>query len=201
MRSQAFATQILPESTAAQMRESYSHDPSEGRTGNDNAFMAGFYVNNNIGIALRCFSLGIFGGIGSAFYLVHNGLATGAILGYVASQGAGGNILTFVMGHSTFELGAIIIAGGGGLSMGWSVVAPGDKTRLDSLRAVAGELVVIATGATFMLLIAAGIEGFWSASSVPEIVKRIVGVVNFLLVGSYILFAGRRRGSRSQVPH
>ena len=40
-----------------------------------------FYVYNNVGIALRCFALGIFGGLGSAFYLVQNGLSIGAILG------------------------------------------------------------------------------------------------------------------------
>lgn len=36
--------------------------------------MAGLYVYDNVGIALRCFALGIFGGLGSAFYLVQNGL-------------------------------------------------------------------------------------------------------------------------------
>ena len=46
--------------------------------------MAGFYVNNNVGIALRCFATGLAFGLGSAFYLVENGLATGAIMGYVA---------------------------------------------------------------------------------------------------------------------
>ena len=117
-----FAFRVAPEEMLKPLTEAYQKG-FNGRGAGENTLMAGFYVNNNIGIALRCFSLGIFGGIGSAFYLVHNGLATGAILGYVASQGAGGNILTFVMGHSTFELGAIIIAGGGGLSMGWSVVA------------------------------------------------------------------------------
>ena len=186
-----FAFRVAPEEMLKPLTEAYQKG-FNGRGTGENTMMAGFYVNNNIGIALRCFSLGIFGGLGSAFYLVHNGLATGAILGYVASQGAGGNILTFVVGHSTFELGAIVIAGGGGLSMGWSVVAPGERTRIASLRSAAGELVVIATGATVMLLVAAGIEGFWSASSVPEVVKRIVGIVNFCLVLSYILFAGRK---------
>ena len=76
--------------------------------------MAGFYVNNNVGIALRCFATGLFFGVGSAFYLVENGLATGAIMGYVASHGAGDNILTFVVGHGSLELGAIVLAGGAG---------------------------------------------------------------------------------------
>ena len=60
--------------------------------------------------ALRCFALGIFGGLGSAFYLVQNGLSIGAILGYVASQGAGENILVFIVGHGSLELGAIVLA-------------------------------------------------------------------------------------------
>jgi uncharacterized membrane protein SpoIIM required for sporulation len=185
-----FAFRVVPEAMLKPLTDAYQQGFNGRGTGED-ALMAGFYVNNNIGIALRCFALGIFGGLGSAFYLVQNGLATGAMLGYVSSQGAGGNILTFVVGHSTFELGAIIIAGGAGMSMGWSVVAPGERTRLASLRSAAGELVVVVAGATVMLLFAAAIEGFWSASSVPSGVKRIVGVVNFVLVMSYILFAGR----------
>jgi uncharacterized membrane protein SpoIIM required for sporulation len=124
---------------------------------------------------------------------VQNGLAIGAILGYVASQGAGANILTFIVGHGSLELGAIVIAGGAGLSMGWSIVAPGPLTRLGSLRAAAGELAIIVAGAAVMLLFAAAIEGFWSASSIPSVVKRGAGIVNFVLVLSYILFVGRGR--------
>ena len=142
--------------------------------------MAGFYVNNNVGIALRCFAVGIFGGVGSAFYLVENGLATGAILGYVASQGAGGNILTFVVGHSSFELGAIVIAGGAGLMLGWSVVAPGDKTRLASLQAAGKDAVVLVSGAAVMLFMAAAIEGVLVGVGRPPIVKRFVGGAMFV---------------------
>jgi uncharacterized membrane protein SpoIIM required for sporulation len=188
------AFRVVPEAMLKPLTEAYQQG-FNGRGSGDDALMAGFYVNNNIGIALRCFALGIFGGIGSAFYLVQNGLATGAMLGYISSQGAGGNILTFIVGHSTFELGAIIIAGGAGLSMGWSIVSPGERTRAASLRAAAGELVIVVAGATVMLLFAAAIEGFWSASSVPSVVKRGVGILNFVLITSYILFAGRRKNA------
>jgi uncharacterized membrane protein SpoIIM required for sporulation len=153
--------------------------------------MAGFYVYNNVGIALRCFSLGIFFGLGSAFYLVQNGLSIGAIMGYVISQGAGANIATFVVSHSSLELGAIIIAGGGGLSLGWSIVAPGELTRVASLQKTAREILVIVAGAAVMLIMAAGIEGFWSASAAPQEVKILAGATLLLLVLSYILFAGR----------
>ncbi len=162
--------------------------------------MAGFYVNNNVGIALRCFALGIFGGVGSAFYLVQNGLSIGAVLGYVASQGAGDNIVTFVVGHGSLELGAIVLAGGAGLAMGWSIVAPGEKTRTASLQAVARDVVVIVFGAAVMLLMAAGIEAFWSGSSALAIVKRSVGVAMFVSVLAYMIFVGRGTREPSDVP-
>jgi uncharacterized membrane protein SpoIIM required for sporulation len=186
-----FAFRVAPESMLRPLTEAYAKGFEGGRDSGEGALMAGFYVNNNVGIALRCFALGIFGGLGSAFYLLQNGLATGAIFGYVASHGAGGNILTFVVGHSSFELGAIAIAGGAGLMLGWSVIAPGDKTRLASLEDAGKDAVILVSGAAVMLFIAAGIEGFWSASSAPSIVKRGVGVGAFILVTAFLAFVGR----------
>jgi uncharacterized membrane protein SpoIIM required for sporulation len=187
----AFAFRIVPESQLRQLTEAYAKGFDAGRQGGEGALMAGFYVNNNVGIALRCFATGIFGGLGSAFYLVQNGLSIGAILGYVASQGAGGNILVFVVGHSSLELGAIVIAGGAGLTLGWSIVVPGEKTRLASLQDRARDVVVIVCGAAVMLVMAAGVEGFWSGSSIPAQVKFGFGAAMLLLVCAYLLLAGR----------
>ena len=125
---------IVPESQLRPLAEAYRQGFEAGRGAGLDAAMAGFYVNNNVGIALRCFATGLFLGIGSAFYLVENGLATGAIMGYVAAHGGGANILTFVVGHGSLELGAIVLAGGAGLSLGWSIVAPGELSRVASLQ-------------------------------------------------------------------
>jgi uncharacterized membrane protein SpoIIM required for sporulation len=186
-----FAFRVAPEAMLRPLTEAYAKGFEGGRGAGENAQMAGFYVNNNVGIALRCFAVGIFGGVGSAFYLIENGLATGAIFGYVASQGAGGNILTFVLGHSSFELGAIAIAGGAGLLIGWSFVAPGDKSRLAALEEAGKDAVVLVSGAAIMLFMAAAIEGFWSASAVPSTTKRIIGGVMFLVVTLFLAFVGR----------
>jgi uncharacterized membrane protein SpoIIM required for sporulation len=173
------------------LADAYAAGFERGRDAGEGTFMAGFYVYNNVGIALRCFALGIFGGLGSAVYLIQNGLSIGAILGYVASQGAGENIVVFIVGHGSLELGAIILAGGSGLAIGWSLVAPGDLTRIASLQRRAKDILVVIAGASVMLTMAAGIEAFWSASSAPNIVKIGVGALLFLLVMTYILFAGR----------
>ncbi len=195
----SFAARVVPEVQLRPMVEAYQHGFSSGRAAGIDAQMAGFYVNNNIGIALRCFATGLAFGIGSAFYLVQNGLATGAMVGYVVAHGAGDNILTFVVGHSSLELGAIVMAGGAGLVLGWSIVAPGDRTRVASLQQAAGSVIVVVFGAATMLAVAAAIEGFWSASNMPSVVKRVVGCVLFMVVVAYIALAGRRSGSESAV--
>ncbi|HEX4510033.1 MAG TPA: stage II sporulation protein M [Burkholderiaceae bacterium] len=193
MRSQSFATQILPEATAAQMRESYSHDPSEGRTGNDNAFMAGFYVNNNIGIAFRCFATGILFGLGSLFFLVYNGLTIGAVAGFVQSAGYGRNLLTFMVGHGAFELTAIVISGAAGMVMGYALVDTGGLTRFGSLRRRARDLAQLIMGVAVMLAIAACLEGFWSPAHVPRTAKLVAAALLWVSVMAYLALAGRSR--------
>src|SRR3569623_423096 len=177
VRSQGYAPQILPEAPAAQMRESYSHDPSEGRTGSDNAFMAGFYVNNNIGIAFRCFATGILFGLGSMFFLVYNGLMIGTVAGFVQSAGFGRNLLTFIVGHGAFELPAIVISGAAGMVMGYALVETAGLTRFGSLRRRARDLAQLLMGVAVMLAIAACLEGFWSPSHVPRPVKLAVAAL------------------------
>lgn len=191
-RNPDFAFRIVPESTLRPLSEAYAKGFDAGRAAGEGALMAGFYVNNNVGIALRCFALGVFGGLGSAFYLVDNGLSIGAVLGYVSSQGAGANILTFIVGHGSLELTAIVLAGGAGLSLGWSIVSPGDKTRAASLQSAGRDVATIAFGAAVMLLMAAGIEAFWSGSSIPSVIKRGVGAALWCIVLSYLSFVGRR---------
>jgi uncharacterized membrane protein SpoIIM required for sporulation len=189
----SFATRVAPEAMLRPLVHAYRQGFDAGRGAGMDAAMAGFYVNNNVGIALRCFATGLAFGAGSAFYLVQNGLATGAIAGYVGAHGAGGNIFTFIVSHGSLELGAIVLAGGAGLSIGWSLVVPGERTRIGSLQATARSVTPIVLGAATMLFMAAAVEGFWSASALPAVVKRTVGALVFVLLAAYFVFAGRTR--------
>lgn len=193
LHSRDFAMAVLPNQMLEQMADSYAEGFNKGRDADADAAMAGFYVYNNVGIAFRCFATGILFGLGSIFFLVYNGLVIGTVLGHVTASGAGLNILAFVSGHSAFELTAIVISGGAGLQMGYALISTGGKTRLGSLRAQARDLVALVAGAAAMLLIAAGIEGFWSPSAVPMEVKWGVGAANLLGVAAFLTFAGRAK--------
>ena len=191
IESDTFSARVLPIEMLEAMANAYKGNLSDGRTAGANAAMAGFYVFNNMGIAFRCFATGILFGFGSAFFLVYNGLVTGAVVGHVIRVGGGPNILTFVCGHAPLELVAIVISGAAGLQMGRSLVVTEGRTRLGSLWACREKILVQVLGAAAMLLFAAAIEGFWSPSPAPPELKWAVGALLMVLVILYLTLAGR----------
>jgi uncharacterized membrane protein SpoIIM required for sporulation len=197
LHSPSFAASVLPLKTLEELSQAYSEGFADGRAEQADAAMTGFYVNNNVGIAFRCFATGILFGLGSAYYILYNGLFIGTVFGFVQRAGHGRNLLTFVCGHSPFELTAIIIAGGAGLCMGAALISTRGRTRLGSLRERASELALLALGAAAMLFLAALIEAFWSSSSLPESVKFGFSGLGWLSVLGFLLFAGRRSSPRS----
>lgn len=197
LTSRAFTENVLPLPMIEQMEQAYSESLSRGRSESVDTAMAGFYVFNNVGIAFKCFATGLVFGLGSIYTLVYNGLIIGTTTGAVMGAGYGENIWTFMCGHGPFEIIAIFISGGAGLQMGYSLVATGGLTRFGSLRRNARDIVAQVVGAAVMLLIAAGLEAFWSPSAAPHPVKWAVGAFNLLLVVGFLTFAGR--GAKSVV--
>ena len=148
----------------------------------------------------------IQGAIGSAdqrsfmvgvYTLIENGIAIGTIAGYLIAKGHSDRFLSFVVGHGSFELTAIAVAGGAGLMLGTALLHPGQRRRLDSLKVRGLEAVQIAGGAAVMLFIAAMVEGFWSPTiGLPNAVKYIVGGLLWVLVIGYLSLAGRWESNR-----
>ncbi len=154
--------------------------------------MFGFYIRNNVGIAFQCFASGLAAGLGSIFFLVYNGAMFGAVAGYLTERGLGDTFYSFVVTHGAFELTAIVLSGAAGLKLGHSLLAPGRRTRRQSLVHAARECVVIVYGVTAMLVVAAAVEAFWSSAAwVPNAVKYGVAAVCWLGVFAYLALQGR----------
>ena len=187
------AGRIMPGQSQAQMEQMYSESISESGSGLDEgrAVMAGFYVRNNVGIAFQCFALGAFAGIGSMVVLVYNSIYLGAVTGLLIGKGHSRNFFEFVIGHGSFELTAIVIAGTAGLVLGRAIVHPGKHAWKDALRERGLVAVKLALGAGAMLGLAAIIEGFWSPSQASFNVKMVIGAGLWIFVVSYLSFAGR----------
>jgi uncharacterized membrane protein SpoIIM required for sporulation len=158
--------------------------------------MFAHYVSNNIGISLRTFAWGIFFGIGSIFVVVFNGIYLGVIAAHLTMEGSSSTFYPFLIGHSAFELTAIVLAGVCGLKLGWTLIAPGRDPRKIALRRAAQETVPILYGLILMLVVAAVIEAFWSSTHwVPVPVKFGVGFGLWLWVGAWFGLGGRSRAN------
>lgn len=167
------------------------------RPSDSDLLMFGFYIRNNIGIGFRTFASGMLLGLGSAFFLVFNGIALGGAAGYIDQVGYGETFYPFVIGHGAFELTAIALAGLAGMKLGTAVLVPGRRTRLRALVEEGRRAATIVYGFAGMLVIAAFLEAFWSSASfIPSTVKLGVGAALWLAVIAYFALAGRRRAAR-----
>jgi uncharacterized membrane protein SpoIIM required for sporulation len=187
---------VLHPTMVAQFEDMYRESLDQSRQAQDDVVMFGFYIYNNISIALRTFAGGIFAGIGSIFILVFNGLNIGAVLGHVLPLEFGDHLFSFIIGHGAFELTAIVLAGVAGLRLGSALLAPGRDTRRQALKRAGETALPIVCGMGVMLVLAAMIEAFWSPRDLPVNIKYVVGAALWLLITVYFTLGGRRRGHR-----
>jgi len=175
------------------------YDPTVERWGHNREaesdfLMFGFYIKNNIGIGFQTFASGIFWGLGTVFFLVFNGLFIGCVASHLTHIGYIVPFYSFVVGHSSFELIAIVLAGAAGLKLGLALIAPGRLRRLPALRHAAAQSIYIVYGVIGMLLLAAFMEAFWSSNAaIDPNIKYLVGGLLWLGVISYFMLVGRYR--------
>lgn len=187
------AAGLLGSAVVDDMREMYA-EPPHGRAASAGGLMAGFYVHNNVGIALACFASGIFAGIGALVWLAANGVFLGLVFGFMATLDArtSGHFFEFVSAHGPFELTGIALAGAAGLRLGLGLVDTGGLTRGASLAAAARRAMPILWAAALLVAMAAPIEAFISPSAMPLWAKRSVMAACAGLLVLWLGIAGHR---------
>jgi uncharacterized membrane protein SpoIIM required for sporulation len=184
---------LLDQTTVREYEAMYQRGQGYNRTAENDVFMLGYYIYNNISIGFRTFAMGIVFAIGTIITLLFNGLLIGAVAGYLTAQGYAETFFPFIVGHGAFELTAIVIAGVAGLKLGLALVAPRRYSRLDALRRAAADSVRLIYGVAGMLLLAAFTEAFWSSNhALSPNLRYSVGGLFWVLVILYLGLAGRR---------
>ena len=206
------AVQLSPElvysvhtpEAVADMEQMY--DPADpkgklGRESGDDLAMFGFYVMNNVSIALRTFASGLLAGVGTMFVLVMNGLFIGGVAGHLQGVGHGDPFWRFVAGHSAPELTAIVLAGAAGLRIGLDLVAPGRRRRVDALIEGGKVGAKLCLGIFAMLVFAAFVEAFWSSIGwMPAWIKFTVGGVLWTITLAWLALGGRGGSAHAALP-
>ncbi len=182
---------VLDAQTTDNLEQNFSADQSPARTSAEDLKMFGFYIMNNVGVAFRSFASGLFLGIGSLVIMIFNGSFLGAASAHLVNIEQAEPFFGFIIAHGAPELTAIVLAGGAGLRLGWSLVAPGPRRRLDALREAALKTLPVVYGVILLLLGAAFIEAFWSPLALPAAWKYGVGAGLWVLVLGYLALGGR----------
>ncbi len=192
-----FATQVLGEEGINGLEEMYKN-PIDGsdRSGDDNMFMAAFYIQHNTSIGLQCFAWGLLV-VPGLLVTMFNAVMLGSAFGYMARPDveAGQNFFHFVTAHGPFELTAIVLCAGAGLRLGLSWMFTKGLTRTSSLRKAGTEAMPVIGAAMVMFFMAALIEGFLSPSAAPYWVKVTVAVLSSAFLAFYFVILGFPRRS------
>jgi uncharacterized membrane protein SpoIIM required for sporulation len=191
-----FVYEFMAESQAARIEEMYNPSNPHFLSRRDvesSADMFGFYIYNNISIDFMVFAGGIVGGVGSLFILMANGIFLGACTGHILNKGYGETFFPFIIGHSGFELTALILSAQGGLLLGYRLFVPDGLTRAASLRKAGKTAAPLIGGTALLSILAAFIEAFWSSQhQMPVHIRYAAGLTVWVLLAAYFLFAGRK---------
>jgi uncharacterized membrane protein SpoIIM required for sporulation len=144
-------------------------------------------MTNNLSVSFITFASGIVFGLGTFFYLFVNGMMLGVIGAACHQYGMSVALWSFVAGHGSLELPAIIIAGGAGFRLGYSMLFPGALRWKDSVARGGVEAAKLVSGIIPMLVIAGCLEGFFSPSQAPVWLKFTVGGMLFTLLLLWLL--------------
>jgi uncharacterized membrane protein SpoIIM required for sporulation len=151
---------------------------------------------NNVAVGALAFGAGVAWGLPTIGVLALNAANLGVAAGLFHAAGDAGRFWGLILPHGLLELTAVFLAAGAGLSLGWSVIDPGDRSRRASLAEAGRRAVVILLGLVGVFLIAGLLEAFVTPASAPTWVRVGTGAVVWVAVLAHLVVRGRRAASR-----
>lgn len=182
---EAAAPEALREAYVSQeFEEYYTSDPATQ--------FASQVFTNNAQVGFYAFALGpLTLGIGTGAILVLNAANLGVAGGLFAAAGQQPKFWGLILPHGLLELTGVFVAGGAGLRMGWTIVAPGDRRRAVALADDGRRAFVVALGLVAVFFVAGVIEGFITGAPLPTWFRVGVGVIAEVTFLSYAVVLGR----------
>ena len=167
-----------------QFRDYYSQDTAS-------AFALKVWTNN-VWVAAQTLILGAFLGIGTIYVLLVNALNLGVDGGLMVGHGKAVEFFTLILPHGMLELSAVFLAAAAGLRMGWAVIDPGPRRRVQALAEEGRATVTIVLGLIVVLATSGAIEAFVTPSALPSWARIGIGAVAEAGFVTYVIVAGRR---------
>ncbi|HXD62295.1 MAG TPA: stage II sporulation protein M [Lacisediminihabitans sp.] len=162
--------------TAAEQRQYADHDFVSYYSEHPAASFFGRVWTNNAWLAAGCVAFGITG-VYAPYLLFQNAQSLGLSGALMAHNGQLDTFFLYISPHGQLELYSVFTAGAAGLAIFWSWIAPGARTRAQSLAEGGRALITVAIGLILSLLVSGVIEGFVTGQPWPWPLKIGIGTV------------------------
>jgi uncharacterized membrane protein SpoIIM required for sporulation len=144
---------------------------------------------NNLYVGMLSFIYGVFGGIGTGYVLLNNGIMLGAFQFFFYREGVFWESVRGIWIHGSMEIFAIVIEGAAGLILGASILFPKTYSRLTSFKIGMKDGVKILIS-TFPFTIAAGfLEGYVTrySNTMPNWLSVGIILITLSIISFYYL--------------
>ena len=146
---------------------------------------------NNIRVAFYAFVGGILFTVGTYWVLLQNGIMLGAFQWWFKGKGLLFASFLGIWIHGAFEISAIVIAGGAGLTVGNGLIFPRSYSRVQSLVFSAKRGLVIMLSLIPLFIMAGALESFVTRwyREIPVIIKMLIIFGSFaIIIFYYVLY-------------
>ncbi|HEX3700572.1 MAG TPA: stage II sporulation protein M [Phenylobacterium sp.] len=155
--------------------------------------LATFLFTHNAQISLFAFALGFALCLPTAALLAYNGATLGAFLALFAERGLAFQATGWLMIHGVTELFAVTLAGSAGLSIGWAVSFPGERSRVEAAAHAGRRGASVMAGVVVMLFVAALLEGFARQLITSDAARYAIAATSAVLWATYFYWPRRSR--------
>ena len=170
-------------------------NPTAVYSTSDELSMFFFITWNNIFVSFRVFVFGVFASLGTAIFLLYNGIMVGTFIMFFFQEQQLSQAFPVIMLHGTIELTSIVIAGAAVFLMRNRLLFPGTYSRLESFKKGAVKGLKIVMGLIPFFVAAGFIESFITRYAfMPTSIKvLIIGLSAILMIYYFVIYPIRIR--------
>ncbi|MCY9785568.1 stage II sporulation protein M [Nocardiopsis sp. EMB25] len=167
------------------------HDFANYYVENPSGSFAARVWTNNAWVAAQAVIGGVFLGLWTLYVLVVNAVGVGQVAAMMIANDRADVFFGLILPHGLLELTAVFVAGGVGLKLGWTIIAPGHRTRLRALGEEGRAAVAVVLGLVAVLFVSGLIEGFVTGWVETVWLRVGIGVLAEALFLAYVYTLGK----------
>jgi uncharacterized membrane protein SpoIIM required for sporulation len=147
---------------------------------------------NNAWVSAQMIMYAAFLGLPIPYVLYANAANVGISGGLMASRDKLDIFFGLITPHGLLELTAVFLAAAVGMRLGWTVIDPGPRRRVDALAEQGRAVMSVALGLVAVLFVSGLIEAFVTPSGLPTWARISIGVIAEAVFLAYVIIFGRR---------